>query len=135
MTLFELLSILLCLGAGVAGSAQAGARLGAIGYIGGFLAGAGAVPLLAKGWLYVDSRFFFGPETYPACSCGGSQLVPEQNDIHTLVMRCPCGAAFVRRRGRVLVVEQNASLRPYMRWHWRRGWLPSAQVDLLVDRS
>jgi hypothetical protein len=135
MTLFELLFLLLCVGFGVGGALLGGGRFGAPGYFGGFVLGALFLPVFVVVFVRIEQRLFVGPPRYPPCRCGkGSdelQLVQEDGD--RFVMHCTCGARYWRRGGRIFRVEPGRELRPYMRWHPIRRWIPDRGAGAAHD--
>lgn len=130
MTLIELLTLILCLAAGVFGAICGGARFGVPGYLGGFVVGIAALPISVFALTWIDERLFAGPSAYPPCGCGRipDDLHIERGEVIQSVMYCACGARYLRRRGRVFRLEPGRALRAYMRWHPIRRWIPDTDA-------
>lgn len=122
MTLIELLVTVLVLGLGVVGTWIGRVFGGAPGALAGLALGLLSLPALAALAGAIESRFFRGSNRGPACLCGSRELRSEWTANGGTVHRCGCGEAYVRDAGRVFRKTPAGALRPYVRWHWRRGW-------------
>lgn len=124
MTLIELLVVVVCLALGGVGSLIGGAGGGIVGSLVGLVAGVATLPVVARIGGGIDAAFFMGPDGDPPCLCG-ADTAPWFGDGRG--RRCSCGLAFARRRGRVVELLPGGDEREILRWHWRRGWVPSTQ--------
>jgi hypothetical protein len=130
MTLIELLVLLVIAACCMVGVAIGATLHGGAGAALGLLIGASAlpVPVILLGWL--DAKLRSGPAESAPCFCGHgtADFTFEAHEHHGYVDRCSCGAAFVRRRGRVQRVDGPAGPRPYARWHAWRGWIDDPEA-------
>lgn len=130
MTLIELLVLLAIATCCLTGAVIGGMLHGGVGAALGLLIGASALPVPAflLGWL--DAKLRSGPDQSAPCFCGRgtADFTFERNEQHGYVHRCSCGAAFLRRGGRVQRVDGAAGPRAYARWHAWRGWIDDPEA-------
>ncbi len=122
MNLFEMFAAAVCLVAGVVGSRWAGGAHGPVGYLLGFGAGAGALPLGLYVWRKIDA-LRIGPDgPGPPCACGETQSRAELSAEHGAVLVCACGRSRKRVGGEVFLLDGGARALLW-RWSWRTGWM------------
>jgi hypothetical protein len=134
MTLLEITVIVLWLALATAVSLVAGHFVGVPGRLLGFIGTIVAPLLLSRLHAFANQRLLLSPECTPPCICGvsSSALSYEPNPEHRFVERCSCARAYVRRGGRVLLIEPGGA-RPHLTWVRFRGWRPSAEASTPVN--
>ena len=131
----ELMVFVLWVGFGVLASVWLGQKAGWVGYVFGFLLGAGVGFGLLFALVYCAASLFKNvwPDnsSVPFCKNGKCQAghyeihkTKDQNGNYRSDWFCRCKERYHKKSPRFYEVLPDGSLKPYMKWQPFRGWRP-----------